>query len=256
MLVRHIANNHPTGIIFIPGFLSEVDEFTQIVSTLNLPFTIYSVDLFSDYPLEQKLSYQDFLTSLVSKLDALPIKNKILVGYSLGARLAFGSYLKSPSKYSGLFLESFNPGIIDLEERAKRALADQTLAKEIGAKGWVNFLRRWYQNPIFAYSQIEQEVIITSKLKQDPQLTAKVLQELSLGLMPSYWEDLSLIDCPVTLINGESDTKFLEIAKKVQKILSIVQQVTVPGTGHNVHLQAPKQFTKILCEFLETIHSR
>ncbi len=235
MLIKHLANQHSTGIIFIPGFLSKTEDFADIIKNLNVPYAVYSVDLFSEVPTSEAIEYQDFLNSLNDQLLTIPSKQKILVGYSLGARLALGLYLKSPKTYSGLFLESLNPGIADSKEREERLILDRHLADQIRDSGFEEFLKSWYQNPIFALSEEMQKNIVSEKLEHDPIQIAKILEDLSPGKMPSYWEDLSKITCPVALVNGEKDSKFVGIAREVKKIIPDSKLIIASDAGHNIH---------------------
>lgn len=254
MQIHHLFNDDPVGIIFIPGFLSDIQEFKNIAQQLDTHYSVFIADLFTDYPHEQEVVYSDFLALLQEQIRALPIQKKILVGYSLGARLALGCYLQNPEEYSGLFLESLNPGIHSITERKNRAEQDEELAAGISPEGWKSFLQGWYQNPIFALNQQELDQIVEQKYQADPLKIAKILKELSVGKMPSYWEELDLIKCPVTLLAGSLDLKFSALAKKVQSEIAHAK-LKLLTAGHNMHCQQSKEYLLLLQQFLVELRS-
>ena len=61
-----------------------------------------------------------------------------------------------------------------------------------------------------------------------------------------YWSSLENLSVPVVLINGALDTKFLGITERMQQQLQRSRAFIVPGVGHNVHFEAPEQYTTTL----------
>jgi 2-succinyl-6-hydroxy-2,4-cyclohexadiene-1-carboxylate synthase len=69
--------------------------------------------------------------------------------------------------------------------------------------------------------------------------------------MPNHWEKLNNIDFPVLLISGELDEKYTTINKKMQSGIRKAQHQTVLNCGHNVHLEKPELFIKLVIDFLK-----
>ncbi|MCB0748244.1 MAG: 2-succinyl-6-hydroxy-2,4-cyclohexadiene-1-carboxylate synthase, partial [Ignavibacteriae bacterium] len=57
------------------------------------------------------------------------------------------------------------------------------------------------------------------------------------------------------LITGELDNKFTNIAEKANNILPNTNFVKVKNAGHNVHLEKPQEFLKLLNTFLLKIRN-
>jgi 2-succinyl-6-hydroxy-2,4-cyclohexadiene-1-carboxylate synthase len=58
-------------------------------------------------------------------------------------------------------------------------------------------------------------------------------------VLPSLWERLPELTVPVTLIVGERDLKFRDIAAAMAGRIARAEVVVVGGVGHAVHLEAP-----------------
>jgi pimeloyl-ACP methyl ester carboxylesterase len=71
---------------------------------------------------------------------------------------------------------------------------------------------------------------------------ARALRGLGTGALPPLWDRLGELTIPVTLVVGERDAKFREIADEMAPLFAgPVSVVVVPGAGHAVHLEAPAE---------------
>src|SRR3989304_3537640 len=61
------------------------------------------------------------VAALLAVFDQLGVEQTVLLGYSMGGRLALHLALAAPERIAALFLESASPGIDDPTERAARA---------------------------------------------------------------------------------------------------------------------------------------
>jgi 2-succinyl-6-hydroxy-2,4-cyclohexadiene-1-carboxylate synthase len=71
--------------------------------------------------------------------------------------------------------------------------------------------------------------------------------------MMSYWDKIGILDFPVLVITGEHDKKYSEIGRNMHSKLPNARLNSVPDCGHNVHLEKPEVFTKLVTEFLTNI---
>src|SRR5919206_4942182 len=69
--------------------------------------------------------------AVIRTLDELEARRPVIVGYSMGGRLALYLALRYPERCAGLFLESSSPGLQGAGEREKRRAADQEKAKRL-----------------------------------------------------------------------------------------------------------------------------
>ena len=82
---------------------------------------------------------------------------------------------------------------------------------------------------------------------------ANSLLSFSTGLMMSYWEKLNSLSFPVLLISGEFDIKYTKINKAMKSKFPNAQHMAISECGHNVHIEKPELFTKLVSDFLDSI---
>ncbi len=197
------------------------------------------------------------LVATETALDALLRADKptVLVGYSMGARIALALTMRQRGKYSGLVLISGSPGLKTGDERFMRRNRDANLAQFITEKGVSEFVSYWENLPLFAsqkgLAEDLQKQIRSERLNQVGTGLAYSLAGVGTGELPSYWADLAALRLPVLLITGELDEKFCHIAEEMQRLLPHVSYVSVKDTGHAVHLEAPGEVSKIINNWLD-----
>ena len=77
--------------------------------------------------------------AVVRLLDDLEARRAVIVGYSMGGRLALYLALRYPERCAGLFLESASPGIESAGERAARRDADGDGTKRLESGDFEDF---------------------------------------------------------------------------------------------------------------------
>jgi len=170
-----------------------------------------------------------------------------LAGYSMGGRLALHLALARPERVERLILISASPGIADPAEREVRRRADEELAEEIERSSIQAFAARWARTPALAGQPASiEETARQDRLRNSPAGLARALRGLGTGALPSLWDRLSELGMPTTLIVGERDRKFREIAERMAAAMPGATVEVVPGAGHAVHLEAPREVAEIL----------
>jgi 2-succinyl-6-hydroxy-2,4-cyclohexadiene-1-carboxylate synthase len=170
-----------------------------------------------------------------------------LVGYSMGGRLALHVALAEPERVERLVLIGASPGLADPGERAARRSSDERLAREIEAAGVEAFSRRWAENPVLAgLPAAVAERVHRDRLGNTPAGLGRALRGLGTGALPSVWERLGELGMPVRLVVGERDRKFQSIAREMSRDMAHAQLIVVAGTGHAVHLEAPRRVAEII----------
>ena len=194
----------------------------------------------------------------MSLLDQLKINRTVLVGYSMGARLALYTSLQHPSRLIALILESVNPGLrsgLAISERLK--WENQTCERL--QDGMKPFLDDWYHLPIFQSLQAHPEKLESLKakrLKNRPDRLILSMKGIGLSQQPDLWPRLQQLDVPTLLIVGEMDEKFNKLANGMVEELPGVELAIVPESGHNSHLENPDQYLRFLENFMGGIFKR
>ncbi|HEY5259589.1 MAG TPA: hypothetical protein VIJ46_03000, partial [Rhabdochlamydiaceae bacterium] len=102
--------------------------------------------------------------------------NSILIGYSMGGRIALQS---SQPK----ILLSTHPGLQTPEKKAQRLKHDGEWIRMLEQGSLENFLKAWYSQPLFdsLRNHPEFQNIFSRRLQQDPQVLAQMLSQESLA---------------------------------------------------------------------------
>ncbi len=197
-------------------------------------------------------SFEAEVDRLASEVREAAPAPRYLAGYSLGGRLALGLLVRHPSLFLGAALIGANPGIDGETERAARSVADDDWARCIEEQGVAAFDRKWSALPLFeSQGRLGAETVAEQRrirLGHDPGALAAAMRALSLGAMPDYRSFLPMISCPVELIVGSLDTKFVALARQMAGRLPAAGVRVVDGVGHNVPLEAPERLVELLVE--------
>ena len=169
---------------------------------------------------------------------ASAIQLGILVGYSMGARIALHVALQHPETVSQLVLISGTPGLTTQAERATRIQSDNELANRIEQIGTSAFIDEWLALPIFS-GLTDQTNQRNDRIRNTAKGLADSLRFAGTGTQEPQWTNLHQLSMPVHLIVGELDNKFRTIAKDMQPLLQSSEIEVVPNVGHTVHLEDP-----------------
>jgi len=162
----------------------------------------------------------------------------ILIGYSMGARMALHVALQHPNIISQLVLISGTPGLATQAERSARLQSDNELADHIEKIGTSAFIDEWLALPIFSglSKQTNQR---NDRIRNTAKGLADSLRFAGTGTQEPQWPNLHQLSMPVHLMVGELDVKFTTIAKDMQPLLQSSELKVVPNVGHTVHLEDP-----------------
>ena len=184
--------------------------------------------------------------------DALP-EGSVLIGYSMGARLALGLALTKPQRYRGLIFCSGNPGIEDEQQRQKRYASDCRIADRIDNEQRAEFLNYWYTSAVFrSLSPDVREQEIQRKLARSGDDWSSILRCYSVAKQPNYWPQLTKLPIPCMAIAGQQDKKYVRLVTRMGALPNIQARI-VPDCGHIVHHEQPRVFLNLVRTFLALV---
>lgn len=182
-------------------------------------------------------------------------RRPLLLGYSMGGRLALHYAHRSPEALHGLVLESASPGLEHAEEREARVASDRALARRVRDIGIERFSEEWGAKPIFrSQESVAEDVraaVAAQRLRSDPEGLARALEGLGTGALPSLWDSLGEIRVRTLLISGALDLKFTTIAEAMSERMPNASVLPVPNVGHRVHLEAPDVWLRAVADFAD-----
>jgi 2-succinyl-6-hydroxy-2,4-cyclohexadiene-1-carboxylate synthase len=255
------VEDHGNGppLVLLHGFTGSWASWSTLSRDLASDHRVIAIDLIghgaSSAPAElSRYAFELALQDVAEVTDQLGVARASWLGYSMGGRLALGMAVDHPERVSSLILESATAGIQHETERLQRAEADQELASRIEEVGIEMFVHEWERLPIWdsqralpdEVSRVQRDI----RLGNRPVGLANSLRAMGQGAQPSYWERLSEIEVPVLLMAGALDRKYVGIAGQMGVRIVDVTLSVVPGAGHAVHLEGPREFVDDVRAFL------
>ncbi len=176
----------------------------------------------------------------------------VVVGYSMGGRIALQMALRAPERVDKLVLIGANPGLEGPAAKARQKM-DQVLAHRIEREGVDDFCDYWQQIPILrSQNRIDPPILSglrSRRRQQRPHGLANCLLGMGTGAMPSVWSRLPELSMPVLLVTGVEDFKFTSIAQRMAGVIAGCEHVALPVAGHTAHLEQPAAFRALLKRF-------
>lgn len=241
-------------IVFLHGFLGRGADWLPTIEFLKHQYYCITIDLPGhgrSIGLREEFYSFKYTVNFISNLIVSNAKPVILIGYSMGSRIALAIAMNQKN-ISHLVLESVNPGLETIDEKNRRQLNDAKWAKMIGDVDLYQFLQKWYHQPIFTNLGTDKALLadaLKRRSENNSYELAKAMQAFSLAKQKSYWNELS--NLPDTcLITGGNDVKFSALAKLMCVKNNLLKHSIVSNLGHNVHLENAKEFAKIVLNFL------
>jgi 2-succinyl-6-hydroxy-2,4-cyclohexadiene-1-carboxylate synthase len=245
-------------LLVLHGFMGNGNDFNAVISLLSAKFDCLVVDLPGHGNTQvnggdEFYSFVNTAKGLIDWLEELNIKRCFLVGYSMGGRLALYLALHYPQYFQKVILESASPGLKTEKERNQRYLSDLKLAEKLEKIDLEYFLKNWYDQPLFKTFKTHPDfsTILARRLQNDPIELAKSLRWMGTGNQPSLWDKLSTSQIPLLLLVGELDEKFIKINQEMANLCSTARLEIVSGCGHNIHVENPQSWVKVVQEFCQ-----
>ncbi|MFZ9937482.1 MAG: alpha/beta fold hydrolase [Luteolibacter sp.] len=174
---------------------------------------------------------------------------KVLLGYSMGGRLALHALLENPHPWKAAVIVSAHPGLEDGKEREARRAADAEWASRALSLPWPEFLTAWDSQPVLG-EPLPRPAGATGALAMRRREIARAFVDWSLGAQQPLWERLSQIAIPVLWVAGENDAKFLALARRAVEAMPQASLAIAPAAGHRVPWQARDWLAGEMARFL------
>ena len=176
-------------------------------------------------------------------------EKQMLLGYSLGGRLALHALLHSVELWSAAVIVSAHPGLSDEAERAARLEKDRAWAERALHDDWDEFLAAWNAQPVFTQPPTGEVMRSQRRLQSSREEVARGFEVWSLGRQRDLVSDLQTCPVPVLWVSGENDAKFSEIASRVADVMPQGEHLALANCGHRVLAEAPDRLAAAIRDF-------
>lgn len=251
MILHTEITGQGQAIVLIHGLFGSYENLGVIARALAGQWQVINLDMRnhgrSDW--HDSMSYALMAEDVKETLDHLGLEQVILLGHSMGGKIAMEFALRYPERVSKLILADISPvqnrprhleilsalDGIDLDSLQSRQHADQQLALAITETGVRQFLlKSLYKDG----DQFRWRFNIKALIANYSQL---------LEAPPSKGPYTG----PTLFIKGaESDYLLPEYQSLIQQLFPHSKAKVIMGTGHWLHAEKPVAFAKIVTDFL------
>lgn len=264
-------------VLLLHGFLGTSEDWVPTMKALAPSARVIAIDLpghgeskilqrhkNSEQPAVTVQLVADLLLKLIYHITDGEV---VVVGYSMGARIALHMALNQDHKIRGAVTISGSPGLRDEASRRRRIAIDKSRAQFLMCCGLECFLQTWYSGKLWTSLREHPEfnsLVRTRSKHKNIKALAKVLADSSVGRQKSLWEDLKHLKRPLLVVAGEKDAKFKDISQKMRtEIMShaecgsdgpkgkeLCEVLIIPDSGHAVHVENPLPLVRAVRKFL------
>lgn len=250
------------NLFFLHGFLGRPSDWAVVKAHLpqSEGLRVFTPDYFKDLSLGPTHSFEAWADNFIRWVEthASSADRNILVGYSLGGRLALHALQKKPGLWYKVMLISTNPGFNDMhecfdpisEERRQRWMNDSYWAEEFLTAPWDMVLRNWNAQPVFGGGEAEP---VRHEKEYSRETLSLALTQWSLaqqrnmrGLMGKQMPKL------IWLV-GDRDEKFLEMSRRLTDEVPGFHFESVTSASHRVLFDSPKELGERLRSLVQKL---
>lgn len=172
-------------------------------------------------------------------------RKNVLVGYSLGARLAMHALRHNSSLWSKVMLISGNPGFDDehesftesSEERKQRWISDSYWAEEFLTGAWDTVIRNWNAQPVFGGGRSEPT---REEKNYSRDLLSLALTQWSLAQQKNMRSILEENIDKIYWIVGALDERYAELSRRLKERMGKLKVDIIPEASHRVLFDKPQ----------------
>lgn len=246
-----------TRIIAFSGFLGDPSDWDFWRAFLP---DSYELETYLAKP-EENESCDDWCARFL--LEDKNLQPSILVGYSLGGRVASQLLICNPRRFKGLIAISTHPGLQNAKEREDRILSDRIWANRFAPQSgedWNRLLKDWDSQPVFQRGLGTGSAPFTRHESDELKIRSqRQLLQMGLGTQPDLRGPLIESKIPQIWASGALDQKFSALASQFSQLSDLqnhspktwVDWRSVSEVGHRFLWQLPpEQSAKILNQWI------
>ncbi len=174
-------------------------------------------------------------------LDAIPSYGDVLLGYSLGGRLALHALLAGAQYRCAIFV-STGLGVEGEAARAARRASDEAWARRFESEDFPSVLSSWNAQPVLAGPSLP---------RSGSDYDSRALREWSSAVLPPIASRLHELTIPTTWVAGSRDAKYIAEAKRAASLTSDAHVAIVEGAGHRVPWERGEVFVELVRTFAD-----
>jgi pimeloyl-ACP methyl ester carboxylesterase len=258
-------------LVLVHGFGNEAHLWDDFAPKVAGHYRVIALDLRghgdSDWDPESRYDYSHHVADLEAVVKELGIDRMVLVGFSLGGRVAMLYAGLHPEHLAGLVIVDSAP---ELDARGTTRIRMEVAEHQDPAFATVaeyeNILAHNY--PVASPAAIKRMARHALRQREDgkwvlkmdtayrgasgPRLGADEMAAREEGHMKKMWAALEKMPCPTLVVRGAaSDIMSPDVADRmVDEVIPNATLAVVPQAGHSVMTDNPEGFEKAVCDFV------
>lgn len=239
-------------IVSLHGFLGRPHDWTALFQGHPLSDHLRPIDLFNDQPIADLWTWASAFNARL-RAESNPDTRRILLGYSLGGRLAMHALLQDTTMWHGAIIVSSHLGLRSEEDKCKRKEIDDAWALRFESDPWDHLMNDWnsrdtFKNDNFHFNRFETDYSRVT--------LAKSLRNWSLSQQENLTERICQLKMPMLWLFGSDDITY------VNQGISYLQDrlwhpaskaIAISPAGHRAPWQQPQKFLAELSNFINEI---
>jgi 2-succinyl-6-hydroxy-2,4-cyclohexadiene-1-carboxylate synthase len=231
----------------LPGFLGLPQDWDCLSASLG---KIRAVDLYHiDFSCKKLKEWGKGFNAWIAAQQMDP---GILMGYSLGGRLALHALIDDPFQWKAAVIISAHPGLQNPDDRIERLKRDASWAYRFGTEEWSSLMDEWNNQEAFVSSSFQFD---RKESDYERQQLVDMMMMASLGQQEDLSQSIAELSMPILWITGVRDSRYKEMARQLTFSHPDSRWVEIEGAGHRVPWEAPQEFARVVNEFLRQIET-
>ena len=187
---------------------------------------------------------EDFCNRVESEANG---EKSILLGYSLGGRLALHACGCRPHLWQAVVATGADPGLESEEDKSLQLDRDRNWAERLKREPLEKLADEWDEQPVFCGIKNQAPRNLG---EMDPDRLSRQFEVFSKGLQENLVPELANLKSPsVLFLSGEKDEKYQSIGETVAKSSPVVKAQVVADAGHRLPWENPETFVQVLIDF-------
>lgn len=251
--LQYVAQGAPAGlpVLLLHGITDSWHSYERVLPHLPQSLRAYALTQRGHGDAERPATDyrpQDFAADVAAFMDALELKQAVIVGHSMGSLVAQRFALDYPARTLGLVLIgswrniSDNPGVQEFWETVSQ------LSDPIDP----GFVREFQQSTL---AKPVPETFFETVVRECLKVPARVWQATLKGLLENdAARELVKIKAPMLIVWGDQDA-FCPRGDQDDLAAAIAgaQFLVYPGAGHSPQWEEPERFAADLAAFIESL---
>ena len=175
----------------------------------------------------------------------------LLLGYSMGGRLAMDALVNNPAIWSGVIAVGADPGLISDDARSKQLQKDLEWARRFRSEDIQELLVEWDELPVFCgrsnCASREISELDSEKISRFFDVFSKARQGNMLPMLRK------LKTPPLLYISGCDDIKYTKIGQDLAAHCMPVRHQIIPNAGHRVPWESQDAFISEVSVFIDAV---